>query len=72
MALTKSLSFSLKRKRVLIDNNSCNLELFGADYESYSTPLKRFCSGDEQFFDEHISKETSTSSSPREVHVIII
>ncbi|KAL2932020.1 Cytochrome b5-like protein [Bienertia sinuspersici] len=43
MALTKSLSFSLGRKRILIARNSSDLEQFCADYESFK-PTKRHCS----------------------------
>ncbi|XP_074272138.1 F-box protein SKIP27 [Silene latifolia] len=43
MALTKSLSFSLGRKRILISNNSCDLQHFCDEFECF-TPLKKLCS----------------------------
>ncbi|KAH9611849.1 hypothetical protein KSS87_019528 [Heliosperma pusillum] len=42
MALTKSLSFSLGRKRILISNNSCDLQHFCDEFECF-TPMKKLC-----------------------------
>lgn len=71
MALTKSLSFSRGRKRVLISNNSCDLEQFCADFESFTPMKRRYCSGDD-FFDEKFSVKTSASlleALPQEILV---
>ncbi|KMT04495.1 hypothetical protein BVRB_8g181610 [Beta vulgaris subsp. vulgaris] len=74
MALTKSLSFSRGRKRVLISNNSCDLEQFCADFESFTPMKRRYCSGDD-FFDEKFSVNTSASlleALPQEILIKVI
>ncbi|KAL9243567.1 hypothetical protein vseg_017439 [Gypsophila vaccaria] len=43
MALTKSLSFSLRRKRVLISENNSDLEQFCGEFQCF-TPMKKLCS----------------------------
>ncbi|XP_021740444.1 F-box protein SKIP27-like [Chenopodium quinoa] len=79
MALTKSLSFSLGRKRILISNDSCDLEQFCADFEQYSPITKRQCyftsSGDED--DETFRLKNANSNSllealPQEILIKIV
>ncbi|KAK9714765.1 hypothetical protein RND81_06G118200 [Saponaria officinalis] len=73
MALTKSLSFSLGRKRILISNNSCDLEHFCADFECF-TPLKKLCSQEIHVEDE-FSTKCSTSlleALPQELLIKVI
>lgn len=77
MALTKSLSFSLGRKRILISNNSCDVEQFCADFDAFSSPLKRRCSEGNAFFDEQFHHEESSSISvlealPQEILIKVI
>lgn len=73
MALTKSLSFSLGRKRVLISRNSCTLEEFVADFESLA-PMKRRCGeqNDEQI--EQVSRRNSSllEALPQEILIKVV
>jgi len=69
MALTKSLSFSLGRKRILISNNSGNLAEFSADFESFS-PMKRHCGEEYQVEDQQVVEKSSLLESlPQEILV---
>ncbi|KAL9234108.1 hypothetical protein vseg_009014 [Gypsophila vaccaria] len=60
MALTKSMSFSYGRKRILITkNNSFELKHFCADFECCFTPLKKLCAHE---IDEQFTTAKSSSS----------
>lgn len=72
MALTKSLSFSLGRKRILIANNSCNIAEFSADFESFA-PMKRRCGEKYQVEDEQLVEKSSLLESlPQEILIKVI
>ncbi|KAJ8434901.1 hypothetical protein Cgig2_003340 [Carnegiea gigantea] len=72
MALTKSLSFSLGRKRILIANNSCNVAEFSADFESFA-PMKRRCGQKYQGEDEQLVEKSSLLESlPQEILIKVI
>lgn len=63
MALTKSLSFSLRRKRIIVSDKNCDLEQFSADFEPFA-PMKRRCDREEE--GEIEQKLSGTNLSPLE------